>query len=192
MPLHTSTDLKELFQLLFKAPTEEDLDNVIHKYPAIFDKKNWVPLDHNESNYGIIENQQSNPIAAVVEKITNSIDALLMRKCIEEGINPKSMAAPKTMDDAIEKFYPDYKNWDLATFRRKQAGEIQIVADGPTRESAVIIYDNGEGQHPEQFEHTFLSLMRGNKNEIHFVQGKCNMGGSGAIVFCGKKRYQLN
>ncbi len=41
------------------------------------------------------------------------------------------------------------------------------------------------------FEKTFLSLLRGNKNEIHFVQGKYNMGGSGAIVFCGKKRYQL-
>ena len=34
-------------------------------------------------------------------------------------------------------------------------------------------------------------LLCGNKNEIHFVQGKYNMGGSGAIVFCGKKRYQL-
>lgn len=54
----------------------------------------------------------------------------------------------------------------------------------------MIIYDNGEGQHPKDFESTFLSLMRGNKNEIHFVQGKYNMGGSGAIVFCGKG-YQL-
>lgn len=151
MSLHTSTDLKELFQLLFNAPTEDDLDNVMHKYPVVFDRKNWVPLGHNESNYGIIENQQSNPIAALVEKVTNSIDALLMRKCIEQGINPKSTSAPKTMDDAIEKFYPDNKNWDLATFRRKQAGEIQVVADGPPRESSVIIYDNGEGQHPEQF-----------------------------------------
>ena len=34
-------------------------------------------------------------------------------------------------------------------------------------------------------------LLRGNKNEIRFVQGKYNMGGSGAIVFCGKKRHQL-
>ena len=55
----------------------------------------------------------------------------------------------------------------------------------------MIIYDDGEGQHPENLENTFLSLLRGNKNEIHFVQGKYNMGGSGAIVFCGKKRYQL-
>lgn len=54
MPLHTSIDLKELFQLLFNAPIEDDLDNVIQKYPVIFDKKNWVPLGHNESNYGIM------------------------------------------------------------------------------------------------------------------------------------------
>ena len=44
---------------------------------------------------------------------------------------------------------------------------------------------------PEDFEKTFLSLLHGNKNEIHFVQGKYNMGGAGAIAFCGKKLYQL-
>ena len=55
----------------------------------------------------------------------------------------------------------------------------------------MIIYDNGEGQRPENFNNTFLSLLRGNKNEIRFVQGKYNMGGAGAVVFCGKKRFQL-
>lgn len=95
------------------------------------------------------------------------------------------------MEEAIKKFFPEYKQWDLQTFRRKQAEEIQIVADGPTRNTSVIIYDNGEGQRPEDFENTFLSLLRGNKINIHFVQGKYNMGGSGALVFCGKKRYQL-
>ncbi|VVA44552.1 conserved hypothetical protein [Candidatus Roizmanbacteria bacterium] len=95
------------------------------------------------------------------------------------------------MEEAIKKFCPEYKQWDLQTFRRKQAEEIQVVADGPPRNTAVIIYDNGEGQRPEDFESTFLSLMKGNKINIHFVQGKYNMGGSGVLVFCGKKRYQL-
>jgi hypothetical protein len=182
---------KAIFELLFSAATEEQVDAVITKHPEIFKKDNWVPIGGNDANYGIIENQQSNPIAALVEKVTNSIDALLMKRCLELRIDPKTSQAPKSMDEAITKFFPDNKNWDLATWRRKQAEEIQIVADGPTKESAVIIYDNGEGQHPEKFEDTFLSLMRGNKNEIHFVQGKYNMGGSGAIVFCGKKGYQL-
>ncbi|MAZ26671.1 MAG: hypothetical protein CL868_06285 [Cytophagaceae bacterium] len=101
------------------------------------------------------------------------------------------------MKEAIEKFYPN-NNWDLKSQRRAQAEEIQIIADGKGPRSnrtnhptSVVVYDNGEGQHPKDFENTFLSLVRGNKNNVHFVQGKYNMGGSGSIVFCGKKRYQL-
>ncbi len=193
MPLNFTNpyDPQLLFFALYNAKTENEIDQVMTAYPDVFKLENWVPIGNNESNYGIIENQQSNPIAALVEKITNSIDALLMKKCLEQNINPKSKEAPRTMDEAIDKFFPHNKNWDLPKFRRVQAEEIQIVADGPTKESAVIIYDNGEGQHPDKFEDTFLSLMRGNKNEIQFVQGKYNMGGSGAIVFCGKKGYQL-
>ncbi len=184
-------DIKKLFADLYSAQTENQLESIINQNSVLNDPRNWFPIGKNESNYGIIENQQSNPIAALVEKITNSIDALLMRKCHEAGIDPAGPIAPKTMDSAVEQFFPDHKSWDLTTFKRKQAEEIQIVADGPTKESAVIIYDNGEGQHPEKFEDTFLSLMKGNKNSIHFVQGKYNMGGTGAIVFCGKKGYQL-
>ncbi|MYB58068.1 MAG: hypothetical protein F4X51_16885 [Gemmatimonadetes bacterium] len=95
------------------------------------------------------------------------------------------------MEEAKAKFFQNHKNWDLSSFRKQQAESIQIIADGPRFNTSLIIYDDGEGQSPEKFEDTFLSLLSGNKNEIHFVQGKYNMGGSGAIVFCGKKRYQL-
>lgn len=184
-------NLQTLFEKLYAAATEADVEAIIKAHPSIFKQENWHPIGDNESNFSIIENQQSNPIAALVEKVTNSIDAILMKQCLEENIDPKSKEAPKSMDEAIDLFFPKHKNWDLFTARRQQAEEIQIIADGPTRESAIIIYDNGEGQHPEKFENTFLSLMRGNKNEILFVQGKYNMGGSGAIVFCGEKGYQL-
>ena len=183
--------LKALFESIYNCKTESDIDNLISSNSYLSTAQNWFPIGQNESNFSIIENQQSNPIAALVEKVTNSIDATLMKKCLELGLQPKSKEAPKSMDEAIDVFFPDNKNWDLNTFRRNQAEEIQIIADGPTKQSSVIIYDNGEGQHPEDFEKTFLSLMRGNKNEIHFVQGKYNMGGSGAIVFCGTKGYQL-
>lgn len=183
--------LQDLFKTLYFCPTEKEVEKVIQQYPTLFRTENWYPIGKNESNFSIIENQQSNPIAALVEKVTNSIDAILMKKCLEKGVAPKSSQAPQSMDEAIEQFFPDYKNWDLPKFRKNQAENIQIIADGPRQQSAVIIYDNGEGQHPEEFENTFLSLMRGNKNEIRFVQGKYNMGGSGAIVFCGTKGYQL-
>src|SRR3990172_8130801 len=184
-------DIEFLFKGLYFAQTEENIDKLIHSQPGIFKQENWYPLGGNENNFGVIENQQSSPIASVIEKITNSIDAILMTKCYETGIDPKSTEAPRSMEEAVSRFFPDHKNWDLPAFRKKQAESIQIVADGPRMNTSLIIYDDGEGQHPEDFEGTFLSLLTGNKNEIHFVQGKYNMGGSGAIVFCGKKSYQL-
>ena len=184
-------DLKNLFLELYHAKTEEELETVIQKIPEIFKNENWVPVGGNESNYGIIENQQSNPIAALVEKVTNSIDAILTKKCLEHGIQPDSPQAPRSMEEAVNIFFPEHKNWDLPTPRKKQALDIQVVADGTPRNTSVVIYDNGEGQHPDDFDNTFLSLVRGNKNKIMFVQGKYNMGGSGAIVFCGKRGYQL-
>ena len=184
-------NMKQLFEKLFFAKTEQEVDKIINTYPNIFQQENWDPLGGSENNFGVIENQQSAPIAALIEKITNSIDAVLMKKCMEAGIDPKSTQAPKSMDKARTAFFPNHRDWDMPSFRNLQAESIQILADGPKRNTSLIIYDDGEGQHPEKFEDTFLSLLRGNKNEIHFVQGKYNMGGSGTIVFCGKKRYQL-
>ncbi len=183
--------MKSLFEKLYFAQTESEVDKVIRNYPDYFQQKNWSPLGANDNNFGVIENQQSTPIAALIEKITNSIDAVLMKKCLEAGIDPKSDHAPKSMEEARSKFFENHKDWDLPTARRKQSESIQIIADGPKLNTSLIVYDDGEGQHPEDFKNTFMSLLHGNKNEIHFVQGKYNMGGSGAIVFCGKKRYQL-
>lgn len=186
---------KDLFFELYNAKNEFEVESIIKMNPDIFHDDNWTPLGNNSSNFGVIENQQSSPVAALIEKITNSIDATLMKRCLEEKIDPKSKDAPKSMNEAIETFYSDNKNWDLTSFRKKQSEDIQIIADGYYKErgknTSLIIYDNGEGQHPERFEKTFLSLLEGNKNDILFVQGKYNMGGSGAIVFCGKKSYQL-
>lgn len=187
---------EKLFFELFNAQIEKAVDQIITQNGYLSNPDNWHPLDGNKSNFGIIENQQSSPIAALIEKITNSIDAILMRQCIEADINPKSDKSPKNMDEAIKSFYNKnssnyYKNWDLSSNRKKQSEEIQIIADGPRGETSLIVYDNGEGQHPEKFKDTFLSLLKGNKSEIPFVQGKYNMGGTGAIVFCGKKSYQL-
>lgn len=187
----TSIDAKALFEELFFAPTEDKVREIINKHPEIFRDEHWHPLGGDEKFFGIVRGQSSEPIAAIVEKVTNSIDALLMKKCYESGIDPKAPDAPRNMEEALQKFFVDHKEWDLQSERRKQAEEIQIIADGPPRNTSVIIYDNGEGQRPEDFENTFLSLVRGNKIDIHFVQGKYNMGGSGALLFCGKERYQL-
>ena len=153
-----SIDTKALFEELFFAPTEEEVREILRCHPEIFRDEHWHPLGGDENYFGIVRGQQSNPIAAIVEKVTNSIDALLMKKCHESGIDPKAPDAPRNMEEALQKFFVDHKKWDLQSARRKQAEEIQIIADGPPRNTSVIIYDNGEGQRPEDFENTFLSL----------------------------------
>ena len=183
---------EQLFWELYNALDEDEVDAVISRHPDIFAPENWRPLGGNDSNYGVVENQQSNPVAALVEKITNSIDAILMRKCSEAEIDPRSSEAPQTLQEAIQRFFPESRDWRLGRGREsqklnEQAESIQILRDG----KSLLVYDDGEGQHPEDFETTFLSLLRKNKNDIPFVQGKYNMGGSGALVFCGKRRYQL-
>jgi len=187
----TDKGAQDLFNQLFHAKNETEVEKIIQSSSEIFKQEYWHPYGNNESYFGVIENQQASPIPALVEKITNSIDAILTKKCYEEGIDPKSKDAPKSMEEAISKFFPDHKQWDLPSFRKLQSESIQIIADGPRFDTSLIIYDEGEGHKPEEFENTFLSLLRGNKNEIRFVQGKYNMGGSGAVVFCGKNRYQL-
>jgi hypothetical protein len=183
------SNAESLFEKLFGCNAEDEVTLCLDGIPDVI---SWKPLGDNETNFGVIENQQSSPIAALIEKVTNSIDAILMRKCYEAVIDPKSADAPRTMEDAIKIFFKkEQPSWHLGEFRQKQAEEIQILADGPKLNPSLTIYDNGEGQHPKDFVLTFLSLLRGNKNEIHFVQGKYNMGGTGAMVFCGKRRYQL-
>ena len=182
---------EQLFWDLFKSPIESDVEKVLKKHNLLQSPSNWKPYGGIDSNFGVVDNQQSSPIPALIEKITNGIDAILMRLCREQGIDPRSENAPRSIEEALERFYPDHKNWDIGRARRKQAESLQILADGPRKDTSLIVFDEGEGQLPEEFEKTFLSLLQGNKNDIHFVQGKYNMGGAGAVVFCGKRRYQL-
>ncbi len=183
-------DAIALFSKLYAAPTEEDVHGVLHEYRAVCEEPtSWHPLGGNDANMSIIQNQQGQPAAALVEKLTNAIDAVLMRRVLEAGIDPKGPKAPKSMSAAVSKFYK--RLWQDKKTSDAQAYDIQLLAHGPKGASSLVIYDAGEGQTPEAFPETFLSLVKGNKKDIPFVQGMYNMGGTGSIVFCGRHKYQL-
>lgn len=189
---------EKLFWAIFKAKDEDDLHRIVQENTLLRDNNNWFPYggrDKNDrSNFGTFENQQSNPVPALIEKITNSIDSLLLKKCRLAEIDPKSRMAPNDMATAVEKFF-GIKNGDFSEVpqsgRRSIAEDIQIIAEGDRQVPNLIVYDNGEGQHPDDFTNTFLSISRCNKTDIPFVQGKYNMGSTGAVIFCGEHRYQL-
>ena len=184
-------DLRTLFFNLYRCRVEKEVEELLKYYSLLDSPENWDYYGGTDSNFSVVENQQSGPVPALIEKVTNGIDAILMRRCIENGIDPRSPHAPRSIMEAVEKVFPDYKNWDIVPNRRRQAGDLQILADGPRLNTSLVVYDNGEGQMPKEFPNTFLSLLRSNKNEIHFVHGQYNMGGTGAVAFCGDLRYQL-
>jgi len=184
-------DLQVLFMRLLGAGTEDDVQAILDAEGLATDETKWTPYGDNESFYGVVENQQAHPVPALVEKITNGIDAILEKKVRLEGVDIRSKDAPSSVQEALDRYFPDHRNWDLGDVRRRQARELQIVASGPRRDTSLLVYDNGVGQAPADFPSTFLSLLRGNKNDVHFVQGKYNMGGAGAIAFCGDRRFQL-
>lgn len=186
--------MKEIFWKLFNANSEEEVKSIITKNTLLNEPKNWKPYGNNQGNFGTFESQQNHPVPALIEKITNSIDAILIKDCKLKGIDPKSSDAPKTMNKAVELFY-NVKDGEIGELsekeRRTLAENIQVLALGDKAQPSVIIYDYGEGQTPNNFENTFLSLHQNNKTNIHFVQGKYNMGSTGAVVFCGDNKYQL-
>ena len=65
------------------------------------------------------------------------------------------------------------------------------MAVGSKSAPSYLIVDDGEGQTPQSFPDTFMSLAKSNKMRIPFVQGKFNSGGTGVLQFCGDQNLQL-
>lgn len=189
--------MKELLLSIYNCNNYSELFSLVHSNPLLSNPNNWTPYGNNYNNCGTFENQQAKPEAALVEKLTNSIDAILTKECLVRNIDPKSNSpeVPQTMTEAIEKFFGVIKGkWENAgpAERRQIATKLQVILTGDRQSPNIAIYDNGEGQISKEFPNTFLSLHRGNKMSIPFVQGKFNMGSTGAVLFCGgDEKYQL-
>ena len=190
----SNMDKLDLLLRLVRAENEDEVNRIIGSHPVLSKDENWKPLAGGRSNIGLAHAQQASPIPALIEKPVNSIDALLTKECMLQGIDPQGQGAPSSIQEAAEKFF-GIKRGDFTEITdgrlREIAENIQIIAEGTRQNPNIIIYDNGEGQHPSDFEKTFLYLSRENKIKIKFVQGKFNMGGTGALRFCGINKYQL-
>src|SRR5262245_10867057 len=172
----------ELFLKFIKAETEEEVDEILQEAGFFeHDTANWHPLGDDDNNWSTVGNQNTNPTGALVEKLINCIDAMLIARCWKANINPESDRAPKTMADAARDFF-GVKNGRLDSItpgdRTTLADNIHFVATGGKSNPNYLIIDRGEGQSPQRFPSTFLSLRGKNKYAIPFVQGINNCGGS--------------
>jgi hypothetical protein len=188
-------DNYQLFDLLLKAEGESEVDDILRKVGFLNDNPDvWQPFGGFGMNLNQINNQQSDATAALVEKLINSIDAVLMAECHYAGIDPKGADAPRTMAEAVQRLFKvkDGRLENLTpTERTALAERIHFAATGTKKEPCYLVVDRGEGQTPNSFKDTFLSLTKQNKDDIPFVQGRFNCGGTGVLPFCGEHKYQL-
>jgi len=186
-------DLERICMDLVHADDEDAAAGIV-SYHDLDDDHHWVPLGGIENNLSIAGNQQSSATAALVEKLVNSVDSLLIAECLLRSIAPESSEAPSSMVGAAASFLgvPEGGISGLKPPERaKLAEHIQLVATGSRTDPCYTIVDEGEGQRPRDFPSTLCSLVQTNKLRIKFVQGKFNMGGSGVLAFCGQRNLQL-
>lgn len=187
-------DIKEICLELIRSETEIEVINILKKNDLWDKDAYWLHFGANENNYATIGNQQSKPEAAIVEKIINSVDAMLMSECLKRKIKPESQNAPIDIKSALKTYFEidEGKLTNLTPSERsKIADNICLVATGSKQNPTYSIIDKGEGQTPASLHNTILSLGKSNKLRIPFVQGKYNMGGTGVFRFCGKHNIQL-
>ena len=194
-------ELKELCLSLLQADTEAEVIQILQSTGLWGDPTLWRYYGDREDNFSVIGNQQSRPEAALVEKVVNAVDAVLMNECWLTGISPENPGAPRSIHEAVALYFAGnasrsetlghIENWGDP--RRTEVSRlITLVASGARAASdgganpCFTISDAGEGQTPRSMPVTLLSLDKKNKLRIQFVQGKFNMGGTGVLQFCGR------
>jgi hypothetical protein len=172
---------KRLSEQIFSVTTHEEVELWIREVDKAVGGISWSPVGGIENNVHTVE-VASDPSLALVERPTNSIDALLDLRAIERG------ETARTPHDAAKKWW-GVPNDGLSGMtdkdRRALADNIRVTmfeAETPDRPT-VVIQDRGMGQHPDDFPRTHLSLLASNKKSSTHVMGVYNAGGAASYKF---------
>lgn len=170
---------KELLNCLLKADFEAEVVQLLRDAGYWDDPKAWRSYGDKARNYATVGGQQSKPDHALVEKLTNAIDTKLIAAArVANRLQPPN--CPIDIYEARNEFFGK-EFLDIETLSKS----ITVAATGQRKRPSISIADDGEGVTAAMMPKTILSLHEGNKEQIPFVQGKFNMGGSGVLEYCG-------
>ena len=117
-------DSELLFELL-EAETEEEVLGILKKRDLLSRRLRWRYLGDMPNNQSIVQNQQSSPAAALIEKFTNGLDAILLRQCKKSKIDPRAPTTPSNMSEAIQTWFGDLNAKTTAEIR--SLGEENLI-----------------------------------------------------------------
>ena len=130
---------RDLCMELLHSETEEQVVTALSGRGLWADDTLWRDFGDKEDNWTTIGNQQSRPEAALVEKVVNSVDARLLAECQASGVDPKSGAAPKSIREAVARFFEGrdvcgerdgrIREWDKRQ-RTQVSNDITVAATG--------------------------------------------------------------
>jgi hypothetical protein len=174
------TGKKHHAKRILTAQSEHEVTTAVNQFNREFDVS-WHPIGGQENNYGVVENQSSSPLGALNEILSNGIDAVLRRRY-------------------RERYGDSYNNdHDLGSYQQAAeelldgTEEVRLIADGDRGGPVnVTIFDSGEGQTYENFEDTFVGLLKPGqaKQGWPFLQGQFGMGSTAVLPHCGERGYK--
>jgi hypothetical protein len=156
-------------------------DNFVEENAA---QTTWVPIGGNDrwNNAGVID-VSTDPGRALIERVTNAIDAVLeyehfMHKGLPECRSPKEAASAWLK-------VPDAGLSALTQKERKAlAQKVRVtLAKGDAKDARIVeIRDTGIGIAPPNLQSTILSLNGSNKMQKHYLSGAYGQGGSSTFA----------
>lgn len=197
-----AADAKAVCFGLLECESEEGVQAIIDSTPFLAERNNWRFVDDRETNFNVTSNQASDGGKALTELMTNMVDATLMKHALQQNVPLRGKGAPKTMYAAVDRLIKNLRGGKLVNLEPRdpwlrdfaQKNLVIGITGARNKDEGLPCYtfvDNGEGQEPQDFPGTFLSLSAGTKKSIPFVQGKFNMGSSGVLGYCGRRWFKL-
>ncbi|MBI5099020.1 MAG: ATP-binding protein [Nitrospirae bacterium] len=177
--------VKEFYEALQMASNTSEVEKAIGDFEVAHKSyAKWVPLGGRDNNRGPIE-ISTDPGRSLVERITNSIDAVLESEHERHSGRP-DCRSPKEAAIAWLNV-PEKGLSDLTQQQRRilaQKVSIKLLAgDGPEART-VEVRDNGIGIIPGKMPQTILSINESNKVQKHYVVGVYGQGGSSTFAMC--------
>lgn len=177
--------MKKIFEQLLKANTAREVTDILVDLTDNHEIR-WEAVGGRGNNQSTI-NMGTDPAAGLVERITNSIDAVLDLEWHQQGC-PNDIDSPRA---AVQKWF-GLQEGKLRNIKDASAKNIQELAkrisvtlkDSEREEFPTVeIRDYGTGIKGEEFSKTILSLNDDNKiNKLHQM-GAYGQGGSTALSF---------
>lgn len=169
-------------QQAWAARTEADVQQMLADIEAWTPGVKWRPVGDRPNNIGTIR-VASDPALAMVERITNAMDAIL-----ELGQLSHPADRPTSPRQAARLWYgvPKTGLGDMTETERRELGKqisVSLDESGDAKRPTIVIGDTGTGQSPTDFPTTLVSLNESNKVGQLYTMGTYGQGGAATFGF---------